>query len=71
MQPLKDLLEINKDKYDYLLVPLKNVEALEDIPLPSIAISDYGGVLLLDSKHFVVNGIKLSDEIERAKNAEQ
>ena len=68
MQHLKDLLEINKDKYDYLLVPLKNVEALEDIPLPSIAISDYDGVLLLDSKRFVVNNTRLSDEIEKCEH---
>ena len=70
MNDFQKLLPILANKYDYVLVPVKNIEAFEDIPLPSIAVSTFEGIIALDSQSFVVNGKRLSDEIEKDKNGE-
>ena len=68
MNDFQKLLPVMANKYDYILVPVKNIEAFEDIPLPSIAVSTFEGIIALDSKSFVVNGKRLSDEIEKSEN---
>lgn len=70
MNDFQKLLPIMANKYDYILVPVKNIEAFEDIPLPSIAVSTFEGIITLDSKSFVVNNIRLSDEIEKCEHGE-
>lgn len=66
MDDFRELLK--SDRYDYILVPVKNIEAFEDIPLPNIAVSTFEGIIALDSKNFVVNNKRLSDEIEKDAN---
>ena len=59
----------NLEQYDYMLVPVKNIEGIREIPLPSIEISTTEGILFLDSKHFkVVRETTLSEAIEDAKD---
>ena len=70
MTDFQTLLPVMANKYDYILVPVKNIEAFEDIPLPSIAVSTFEGIIALDSKSFVVNNIRLSDEIEKCEHGE-
>lgn len=60
----------NLEQYDYMLVPVKNIEDIRDIPLPSIDIATTDGILFLDSQRFkVVRETTLSEAIEDAKDA--
>ena len=60
----------NLEQYDYMLVPIKNIEDIREIPLPSIDISTTDGILFLNSERFkVVRETTLSEVIEDAKDA--
>ena len=60
----------NLEQYDYMLVPVKNIEDIREIPLPSIDIVTTDGILFLDSQRFkVVRETTLSEAIEDTEDA--